>query len=229
MIYDDFTRRVMDDYRLYLMALTGRYQGIVSPGIAITPNVVKEFRRDAQKFTNTFMNTLADKVDKYADALAYGSATDKMDNDKAALLLGISAASQENVAQVTKLLRVGALNLKQVLKDLHGTFGLLWQKQLGIVDFKIYDTANRKWGAEKLVKLVVHYFAYNMWIDSQLTEFQKKGYKLAIVVYDDQEARDEEVIFSISEKVEGYPTLGQIRASVFHPNATAKVMPYVHS
>ena len=227
MIYDDFAQTVTANYKLFLTALFGRYQSIIAAGVTVTPHAVREFATDATDLSLTFFSTVRDKIEHYQKELYLesGDSPQTAETAKDEALASLNKAVLANIGQLVKLLRVGTADYKKA----GGAMGQLIQKKLGSVEFKVYDTANRKWDAVRIVTVTMRDFAYQTWVDQRLKQLQDEGYTLAQVKYDDPAKVGREIVFAIEKKVGDYPNLDDIRASVFHINSTAKVVGYVLS
>jgi hypothetical protein len=225
MNYESLTARIGADYDLFLAALSGRYWAAVAPGAKVAPQSIVSFIRDAAKLGDTFAWVVDLEIESYLAELY-----DVVPDDATlSLSVSIRAALTENIAQVARLLRTGVADYSAVLKDTHGAMGLVLQQKLSRIDFKLYDTANRKCDARRLMGATVRDFAYQAWIDRQVELAVNGGHSLGQVKYADPQRADQEIVFSLGAKVGAYPTLDEIRSKVFHPNATASVIPYVSS
>lgn len=228
MIYDEFAERVVAQYDMFLMALEGRYRAIVGPGVQITPAALSDFTNQSIRLGCVFLDLAEREAKSYAAETwaeqeeVYGG------NAMFDLMMGLRSAVDENITQLDKALRNGAKDYKSVIKNAHGSIGLLLQKKMGAVEFSIYDTSNRKWEARRLVKVVVRDFAYQMWIDATIAEIKKTS-NFAQVRYDDSSKAEREIILSLGEKLGVYKTIGSVRHQIFHINSTAKLVPYVQT
>lgn len=216
MPYDEFSARIESAYKLFLMALTGVYRGNVITGAQrLSPHSLGQAKRSA---------ALAEL--RFLEIVSRDTAT-HFNGGGEELMIGLKKAASENVAQILRSIRVGLPNLGKTMTSAHGGIGLLLQKKMGQVEFKLYDTADRRWDAEKLVALTVRDFAYQAWLDDSVEGLKRQGYKLArpsrIVPRDTDEA------FSIRGEVEGYPTFEEVRAKYYHINSTARIEGYVQT
>lgn len=226
MIYDDFAKQAVDDYNLFLMALEARYRAIIGPGVLITPAVIKGFSKECDKLYVSFLNLMERSVGAYTQSVCE-ERTPATFTAEFVLMVGLRKAAIENCVQMSKALRSRALTGAGVLKRVSGGLGLLLQRKLGEVEFVVYDTANRKWDAKRLVKTVVRDFAYQMWIDAVAAQLVKDGHALAQVRYDDPSKAEREVIISLGDKPGVYGTWADARREIFHTNSTARLTPYV--
>ena len=220
MPYDTFAEVITANYRLFLKAIAGVYQGKIAAGVTISPSSITDFVKEAELMAETFISTLCRE-----DAL-YSSELNNVDRS-VELIRGAKAAVVENIAQISKIMRIGAGEQGKSLRYSHGAIGLLLQRKLGAIEFKLYDTAGRKWDAVKLMEITSRDFAYQSWIDQQVRLLRNEGISIAYIQRD--AARDSErgFAFSIGEPVDGYPTFSEIRSKVFHVNSTARIVGHV--
>lgn len=216
MPYDEFSARIESAYKLFLMALAGVYrESVITGAPRLSPHSLGQTKRSAALAEAKFLEIAARETRSH-----FGSHGEE-------LLIGLKRAASENVAQILRSVRAGLPNLGKTMTSARGGIGLLLQKKMGQVEFKLYDTADRRWDAEKLVAITVRDFAYQAWLDDRIEGLRRQGYKLAkptrIV------ARDTDEAFSIRGKVEGYPTFEEVRAKYYHINSTARIEGYVQT
>jgi len=226
MIYDEFAERVVAQYDMFLSALEGKYRAIVGPGVQITPAALSDFGNQAIRLGCVFLELAEREAATYASETWSGQSEAYGEGAKFDLLMGLRSAVDENIVQLDKMLRNGAKDYKSVIKNAHGSVGLLLEKKLGTVEFSVYDTSNRKWEARRLVRAVVRDFAYQTWVDATIAEIRKTS-NLARVRYDDSSKADREIVVSLGEKPGVYKTIDSVRHQVFHFNSTARLVPYV--
>lgn len=229
MIYDDLANRLTSEYDLFLYSLMGRYLSLMAPGVEITPRAVADLRVDAQRLAETFYGLAETEFDNYLSQF-FADASEALQTDlvirKKETLALIRIATSENIKQLVQQAMVGKRDFTRLLANAHGAVGLLAQKRAATIGFQIHDKAGRKWHAKVLMRVIVRDFAYQSWLDFMFAGILATEGDLADVTYDDP-ARN--FTLSITGTTPGYPKLAEIRARIFHPNATAMVEPHVQS
>lgn len=218
MIYDDLATRLSSDYSIFLFALAGRYQSIRAPGIGVTPRAISDLRTDVSKMSNSFIASATATIDSYVRELDAESAVGSLVVRKKELLARLRGIVAENIYQVVRMAITGVGGVATLLRNSHGATGLLVQQSFAKIEFKASDSANRKWPTEKLFNVIVRDFAYQSWIDHQVSKFTQAGNDLM------QTTKGE--VFSLLGTA-GYLSFEAIRSSAFHPNATSDMVPYV--
>ena len=229
MTFDDLATRLTAEYALFLLALSGRYQQMRAPGAEIHPNAISDLYFDATQLSATFYDIASDSLGRYLEPML-AEASDGVANvlvtRKKEALAHIRAMTLENVRQVVTMARTGSRGIADILKGATGAIGLLVQCQAGKIQFKVTDTSGRKWGAEKLLRVIVRDFAYQSWIDFRLGQIVAQGYDQAAAVARDADGNVvAKAVFSISGEGRG-PSLSEIRNLVFHPNSNNDVEPF---
>jgi hypothetical protein len=224
MPYDEFAITVDGDYKMFLNAIAGVYRSNVATGVAVTPASIMEVTRQTKELAAIFTLRVQRETEEYAQstnshAQAVGLST------------SINAAVGENIAQIIRLMKTGVGNYKDMMRGAHGAIGLLLQKKLSTVEFKLYDSLDRKWDAEKLFHTTARDYAYQAWVNQRALELVDQGFKLAYAVRDSSSSNNSErgLLFSIGEPVDGYKTLAEVRKLVFHVNSSARLVGYVPS
>lgn len=223
MIFDDLAQRLSAEYDLFLFALSGRYQQMRSPGVEVTPRAISELNFDAHTLGETFYQLAEREIDEYlrpllldaSDELASGLVVRKKE-----LLTLIRAVLFENVQTVMKLSRTGMQGASALLKNAHGAIGMLVQRQAGRIDFRVTDTAGRKWDARKLFAVIVRDFAYQAWIDHEVQRLMLAGVDLI-------QTPNGRVLSLFGTR--GHENFADARDNVFHINSKQIMVPYVPS
>lgn len=231
MIYDDLANRLATEYRLLSFALAGRYQQIRAPGVEITSRVIADLNHDAHQLASTFYALATREIDDYMRE----QALDRSESLHDALVVRakevkaqIRRMLAENVQQVMKMARTGMSDYTAILKNAHGAVGLMVQRKAGEIEFKATDTSGRRWPAHKLLWVIVRDYGFQSALDSQLDEMRSRGIKLAAAIHlDDSGDVIDRVVFAIADDVPGYPSIDEVRDTVFHTNSTAQVVPHV--
>lgn len=230
MRYDDLARRVVAAYELFLFALNGRYQQMRAPGAEVTPRALRDLQVDAYALGKTFLSIAEAEVENYLRPLL----EDRSDGLQTALTLRKKEAFAlvrgmviENVKQVGRVGRTGISGFSDLLRNAHGGMGLLVQRAVGVIGFKVTDTSGRKWEPAKLMQVVVRDFGYQSDIDAFVDARRAFGENLAAAVWMNESGYIvKQTIFAIGES-DAYPSLEAVRDTVFHPNSKAIVTPYV--
>lgn len=229
MRYDDLAARMVASYELFLFALNGRYQQLRAPGVEITPKALRDLEVDAYALGKTFITIAENEIEGYLRPLvedgsgALQSALVTRKKEALALVRGMVV---ENVKQVARAGRTGVGSLAELLRDAHGGIGLLVQRAVGTIGFKVTDTSGRKWEPTKLMRVVVRDMGYQAAIDFDIDHLRNSGADLACAVWVADDHIHDQLVFALSEHAK-YPSFESIRSEVFHPNSHATVMPYV--
>lgn len=223
MLFDALATRLSAEYDLFLYALSGRYQQMRAPGVAVTPRAVSDLNQSSQGLVHTFYQIATTEIDNYLRPMrseASGDVADSLTVRKKLVLSHIRAMLIENAQQVVKATRTGVASAGDLLQGKTGAIGLLLQRQAGKIQFKTADTSGRKWDAEKLFKVVVRDFAYQAWLDFEADRYAQAGQDLM------QTPKGR--IFSLLETT-GYDSFEAVRPEVFHINSNEIMVPYVPS
>lgn len=223
MEFDDLARRLTDEYSLFLLALTGSYQQVRSPGVEMTPKAIADIQFAGYQLAQTFYSIAEARIDDYARPLLEEASAElgsMLLTRKNALKDQLRVMLLENVQTVARQARGGSSNVASLLKGTTGAIGMLMQRMAGKIEFKATDTAGRKWDAEKLMRVVVREFAYKAWLDCAAEQYLFAGHDLMQTTKGD--------IFSL-RGAKGYPTYGHLRGTAFHINSNQIMVPYVPS
>lgn len=226
MNYDDLLLSVTTQYKLFLLALTGRYLQSITPGSLVTPMALQELQRDASQLAANFVSVTNKQIQEWSLL-----ATDDLPQEAAisvarefhGLQTAINGIVRKNIATALDALRFSKSDLGKTLHGAHGAMGLLVQRRIMSPEFTATDTAGRTWNAEKLYRFLVRDFFYQTSIFRDVTRLADTGHSTATVHYDTPGHEYEGLEFSLDEELPGMPTFAQIRKTVFHPNATAQV------
>lgn len=230
MRYDDLAGRVVSAYEMFLFALNGRYQQMRAPGTEVTPRALRDLQVDAYGLGKTFLNIAEAEVENYLRPML----EDGSDELQTALTLRKKEALAlvrgmviENVKQAGKVGRTGIGGFSDLLRNAHGGMGLLVQRAVGTIGFKVTDTSGRRWEPTKLMQVVVRDFGYQSDIDAFVDRRRAMGDRFAAAIWTNVGGYIvDQVVFSIGED-ETYPSLETIRDTVFHPNSKAILTSYV--
>lgn len=223
MLFDALATRLSAEYDLFLYALSGRYQQMRAPGVAVTPRAVNDLNHTAHELANTFYLIASDEIDNYLRPMladATESVSDGMVVRKKEALSHLRAMLLENLHQIVKTARTGISGAGDMLQGKTGAIGLLLQRQAGKIQFKTTDTSGRKWDADKLLKVVMRDFAYQAWLDFEADRYAQAGQDLM------QTPKGR--IFSLLETTD-YDSFEAVRPEVFHINSNEIMVPYVPS
>lgn len=200
--YDDFANRVTASYELFLMALRGAYLTIVTGNHGKLESGV-EFDKLAYKLAENFV------VSAKREIVDSGYSVENPRIETAVSFL-IDAVVQ-NITQVRNRLTNGSV-AEAYSGSLKGAMMLLYRKQKEQIDFKLRDTANREWQAEKLFRTVLRDFSYQSYIDNVVYSGIAIGKKNFIA----RKSDGTRIAFN-SENFES------IRKDVFHVNSNSVV------
>lgn len=223
MLFDDLATRLSAEYDLFLYALSGRYQQMRAPGVAVTPRAVTDLNHTAHELANTFYAIAATEIENYLRPMladATESVSDGLVVRKKEALSHLRAMLLENLHQIVKTARTGITGPADMLKGASGAIGMWVQRQAGKIQFKTTDTAGRKWDADKLFKVVMRDFAYQAWLDFEADRYAQAGQDLM------QTPKGR--IFSLLETTD-YDSFEAVRPEVFHINSNEIMVPYVPS
>lgn len=228
---DEFAGRVVAAYELFLFALNGRYQQMRAPGVEITPRALRDLQVDAYALGKTFVKIAETEVSNYLRPLLEDSSDELRSaltvREKEVLAL-VRGMVIENVKQAGKVGRTGIGGFSDLLRSAHGGIGLLVQRSVGTIGFKVTDTSGRKWEPAKLMQVVVRDFGYQADIDAFVSHRRAAGDNLAAAVWINGGYIMDQFVFAIGES-DTHPAFEDIRETVFHPNSKAIVTPYVPS
>lgn len=220
--FDDFVARAMENYNMLLLALTGRYLQLRTPGAEVTPRAVIDLERAVIALSATHYATAMSAIDLYLQKLLKDASEELVSalyQRKLHALALIRGMLAENVAQVVRLAKVGSSGLGSMLSA-HGAMGLLVQRQAGAIQFRVADSSGRKWAAKVLMRTALRDFAYQSWIDFSLADVKRAGVDRFEVRYPDA-ARN--ITVSLADLTEKQRNL------IFHVNSTALVESYVQT
>jgi hypothetical protein len=230
MDYSGFASRVVAEYHLFQMAITGRFS-IVAASSDMTPKGVKQFQVDGYGLGRTFVSTVERTVDEYVTELLNGASeglTKAVLERRDGLIKKFRKVVISNIETTASKLRLNALGVSgEIDAGVSGAISTIAQKYNQVIHFKTEDSASRSWESDHLIYTFARDFGYQTYIDSILATITEAGNDLAQVMYADAEHRNNGMVFSITGKSADYPSLEEIRKSVFHPNAIAMVKAYV--
>ncbi|MFM0095673.1 hypothetical protein PQQ87_08670 [Paraburkholderia nemoris] len=227
MDYVALTNAIMASYDVYLYAITGVYFSMQSPGAQVSPRLLNEFERVAHGIRKTFLGQVSDVLQGFQADSGLSHDSPVMSDARtaaAALYDDIDAIAGANMHSLRDRLAGKGAMLADMLKGASGGIGQLLQRKLEKPDFKAVDASGRKWDAKTLMRTMVRDYGYQSAIEHQLAGMTGD---LAVVTYADPEHANHGLVFSITGKTPGYPSFGQIRSKIFHPNSTAQVTEHV--
>lgn len=215
MTYDDFTNAVLADYRSFLSALTGLYLGVTTPGSTVSPQTLTNVSHNAHALAQTFFARADSEIARYEATL--GEESGLSDAARA----GLRVAVAQNIKTVIKSLRGAQQSSAAMLKDASGGMGLLLQKKLGSLEFRVSDSAGRMFEATVLVRTTLRMFAVQSAIDATVAKAAAAGKDVLVISHpNDPTYASHGVRVSISGAA-GMTSLEEARRRVFHPNTQA--------
>ena len=220
---------VMSSYELFIGALTGRYLQAVAPGTTITPRAVQDVLVDASKLRESFMMIADKQLRATADEAIKAAPAREAEIHSLVThtLLALGRIARSDIATVNKDMRAGRHSLASIMRPVHGAMGMLVQNAVAAPDYRTLDSAGRRWESKKLAAFLIRDFAYQVSVEVGIGEAIARGDDLAQVAYNDPSHAGHGAVFSISGKAKDVASFDSIRAKYFHPNASAKVVPYV--
>jgi hypothetical protein len=227
MDYDALTRAVMALYDAYLYGITGVYFSMQAPGAHVSPRLLTEFETVTNRLKKTFIAQTRGEIDAFLSAPNAAPDHRVLRDARTAaegLLDDIERIAGANQRSLVDRLKGKTQQFASMLKTATGGVGLLLQRKLEKPEFKVADASGRMWKAPVLMRTMVRDFGYQNDIEFDLAHMDGD---LAMVQYADPNHTNNGLVFSISGKTDGYPSFASIRGSIFHPNATARVVSYV--
>lgn len=216
---DELLAQLDTDYRLLLLAMTGRYLQAISPGQIVTPASLNALRDEATTMADNFEVGMLNRVVAWERGLtpsALGSPSEPF----AAFVATVSRILRKNVSTVVRAMRDSRSDLGKMLHGAHGAIGKLLQKRIQSPAFKVPDSAGREWDAAKLFKFIVRDYLYQATIAATVRQLIADGETVAETYYPNDPERPG-TVFALAD-------FDSIRARVFHPNATAQVRKHVY-
>lgn len=227
MDFEALTRAVLALYDAYLYGVTGVYFSMQTPGAQVSPRLLTEFETVTNRLKKTFVAQTRSEIDAFLSAPSMSPDHEPLKDARRAaegLLDDIERIASANQRSLVDRLKGKTQQFASILKTATGGVGLLLQRKLEKPEFKVADASGRLWKAQALMRTMVRDFGYQTDIEFELAQM---GGDLAMVRYPDPSHKNNGLVFSISGKTDGYPSFASIRSSIFHPNATAKVVSYV--
>lgn len=219
---------IIAGYELFIAALTGRYLQAVAPGTTVTPRSISAVVMSATEMKSVFMGSVGLRMREAvqrAERVA-PSRVDKIEMLMHSAVVEINRIALSNIATVDLDMRAGRKSLAVMMGGAHGAMGELVQRSVAAPNYNTVDRAGRRWDSKKLLQFVVRDFFYQLGIETELGRMVSEGKDLAQIVYDDPTHAGHGIAFSISGTAESFPSFDSIRSFYFHPNASAKVVPY---
>lgn len=216
MQFDHFGTQVSARYQLYVAAVLGAYSARLAAGTG--KYTAGDFRNDAYAQLITLGNDVRRMVREYLYQHGQGARAVRTQGFEKQL----DHVAQQMIITLANRLQLGAQSLAGVLiRGATGAIGTLIQQRLARpVTLTARDSAGRAWVADKLVAFLARDFAYQTYIDHQIGQMLIDGAVMARVVYPDPE----HVNHNLEVRLDN---LGPLRPTVFHPNASAVLAPYI--
>lgn len=228
MRYQQLLSQVVSNYGLLLKALSGVYLRAIQPGSEVTPHSIKTLRAENVKMVQEFARNLSATVAEWVNDLTVnmdGPSREAVESFRARYEPQLTALLMQNVSTTLAAMRGSKGDLAKMLTaGAHGAIGEIIAHNIQNPEFKALDESGRKWDSEKLFKFIMRNWLYSTEIRADIEDILADRIDLAMIRYDDPEHKNNGLVFSIEGKTEGYPTLADIQASIFHFNATAEVV-----
>lgn len=220
MVFDDLTRRVMSEYKLFLFALSGRYMQAVS--FKSLQQRLK-FESSLYSAAKSLLGIVLADLDEYTNRMLYDASP--------ALQSSIKQRRKEIQARITTIL-IGNIEETLVALKKHSiaqknningfdAMGLLARQNEHELKFSALDKAGRRWDAEKLMRAYVRDFAYQSYLDREFAQLETLGDLGEVFYAPGSEKENAGMIFSLSGNSREYKKLSHIRSTIFHPNSNA--------
>lgn len=211
MFYDNFATAFKSQYELFMLALTGLYLQRVQAK-AGTP--VHELQAKALEIRNTFLATATHSINTYQSTVSDGS-----DMSAAGKFYKVVAeVTLHNVAQTVALAQAAQLN---GFGSMSGGMGELVNKKFAGPELTV-RVGNRTYQADGYIANTARHYAYTEALKAKVAEIAQTS-DLAEVVYNDPAHDNNGLVFSISGKTQGYPSMESLARDVFHHNSSAWV------
>lgn len=224
MEYDRFGNAIASEYGRFASQLQAIYASTRLAGSRSDPRAASTLAHQA--FVRFFGS--ADSIaSDYLKNTTGGVLTNPETLTRAGALLGmLRTMSIANIETMLRGLR-GARDLEPVMTLSPGIFSKLIGMRRDSLVFETPDGAGRKWKSEQLARFLARDFAYQAQVDAWAQSLIDEGVELAQVSYADPSHDGHGQVVSLTGSVDTHPSLASVRASVFHPNATA-LLTHVH-
>lgn len=213
--------RACAEHNLFLTALTGAYLSDASAGVQASPKRVSDFARRALDLTGAYIQTMRDIAQRAVDEFDQAGDPElhhQLANRARTLTAELQRLATENAHQLMRQLRGQSVDFSGYAAS--GAVGLLVQQRMARPQFVNTDTAQRRWDAGRLVRLLVRDFLYQSQIDVQVAEAARLSDQ-AQVRHERAEHQHCGMRVSLTGKHPHLPFIGQVRDTVFHVNATS--------
>lgn len=221
----NFASSVTEEHELFLRALNGRYLQALTPGRAPSPRDIIDLSAAVNKMREALRARVNDEADELVKALREG--VEKPADEAMGRLLGdfktsFAQITARNVADVVAVARKGRDDLgKMFNRSLGGGMGELMLKRAQKIDFKVPDSAGRKWDATRYMSFVTREFVYRLKLTKQVAGLVGD---FGEVFYPDHDS--DGMVFSVRGQHPGMPTYAELVTTVFHPNSKAEIVPH---
>ena len=215
--YDEVTSTVGEQYKSFLLAITATYLINSQSNASTRPSAVSLFKKEAVALESAFITGARALVTAYASR----SSVDESES-VGSLIETLKRTTAQNIKQLTLLIRGRSKFVTDTSRELSGSIAELAKKKSSNPEFKIATRGGRALNAQVYIKLEVRHFAYILEINERLREIGSTS-DLARVTYLDANHKNNGLIFSIAGGDRRYPSLADIRKTIFHHNASASV------
>lgn len=221
----NFASSVTEEHELFLTALNGRYLQALTPGKAITPRDLIDLERGVIKLMEGLYARVSDKTAELVTSLDLPdekTVTASVARLVKAFEVDFAAVLLKNVVTVTMTARRGKDDFGNMFtQSLGKALGSLMLRKAQKLDFKVPDSAGRKWDASRYMSFITREFVYRMKLAKQVSELVGD---FAEVFYPDHDS--DGIVFSVRGHHPGMPTYAELLPTVFHPNSKAEVRPH---
>lgn len=225
-----FAESINLQYGMFLSAVRGGYLGLADTHTQIFN--LRQIERDFNWFKSTFLANVKNLIAaEFSSELL--NVADSFKNDIEArrdnFIMLMDDVASGNIKTAIALAKGVGSAIHGVSESYNGAIGQLMHKRAGVINYRVKDSSGRNWISESLIKFLAKDFEYQTSLDITLGRMLVSGIDMVEVVYSDVEHENNGLVFYIGDGESEFKTLSDIRSTIFHPNATAMVKPYVHS
>lgn len=200
--YDTFTNRLAMEFAAYQ-----KMGGAATNAMRVSGLLAVD------SFVTTASNTTRD----YLRGLGTGVDTGAL----VGYLTQVHAIAAGNLNEmITRLSAPAGPTIASVLTRPSGVMGQLAAKAQAEAQLGAKDSAGRNWKADKLIALLSRDFAYQAYVDATVSKIEAAGYDMVQLTYPDKSHRNQGLVLRLTE-------IPDVRKTLFHPNATARLEAYV--
>lgn len=239
-LIDRTARRYADAYGQFLLALTGVVANAISDRNAFAPLAMTKLTLTSYEVAGSLLNAhrVSDDGEQVMlEAIVTGGGLDDADTEVIrGHCGGVWASAQEALTK-------SALGDQGAAKDAFRRFlfdAMLKTNRMGErgalvaaslihlpvkASFVKKDRSSKTWTSAVYVRTVIRSAMLSTYADAYLFALSANGFKLARVVYETPDHKNNGIVFSIDGSSPDVPSYEDIRPTILHPNATAQFEP----